>query len=111
MSQKRQIIKRTSVQASPTVREEYGKLVSEIGGLLEQARRGAARAVNAILTATYWEIGRRIVEHEQEGKARAEYGEELLAHLSKDLTIKYGRGFSRRNLEQMRTFYQGWEIF
>ena len=88
----------------------YGQLVSEISGLLEAARRGAVRSVNAILTATYWEIGRRIVEHEQSGKARAEYGEELLARLSQYLTAKHGRGFSERNLEQMRAFYLGWEI-
>lgn len=89
---------------------KYGELVSEISGLLEQARRGVARSVNAILTATYWEIGRRIVEHEQGGKARAGYGEELLVRLGNDLTKQHGRGFSWRNLYQMRLFYQGWEI-
>jgi predicted nuclease of restriction endonuclease-like (RecB) superfamily len=89
---------------------DYGRLVSDISGLLEQARRGAARSVNAILTATYWEIGRRIVEHEQGGKARAEYGEELLQSLSNDLTAKHGRGFSRQGLQKMRAFYLGWEI-
>jgi predicted nuclease of restriction endonuclease-like (RecB) superfamily len=88
----------------------YGRLVSDVAGLLEQARRGAVRAVNAILTATYWEIGRRIVEHEQRGGPRAEYGQELISRLSADLTEKHGRGFSRRNLEQMRAFYLGWEI-
>ena len=90
--------------------EEYGRLVSQISGLLEQARRGAARAVNAILTATYWEIGRRIVEHEQGGKATSDYGEKLLERLSADLTARYGRGFSRSNVAQMRAFYAGWEI-
>src|ERR1019366_7982185 len=86
---------------------DYGQLVSEISSLLEKARGGASRSVNAILTATYWEIGRRIVEHEQGGKARAEYGKELLAQLAKDLTTQHGRGFSGRNLRQMRTFYLG----
>jgi len=85
--------------------------VSDISGLLEQARRTAARSVNSILTVTYWEIGRRIVEYEQEGRARAEYGEKLLIHLSTDLTTKYGRGFSQRNLRKMRAFYLGWEIW
>lgn len=89
---------------------DYGRLVSDISGLLERARHCAARTVNSILTTTYWEIGRRIVEHEQHGKARAEYGEALLANLSRDLTAKHGRGFSKRNLEQMRAFYLGWEI-
>jgi len=88
----------------------YALLVGGISELLEQARRAAARSVNSILTATYWEIGRRIVEHEQGGQARAAYGEALLKRLANDLTRKHGRGFSERNLEQMRTFYLGWEI-
>ena len=57
------------------------------------------------MTATYWEIGRRIVESEQEGKRRAGYGEELLKKLSADLTGRFGRGFSPDNLENMRRFY------
>jgi predicted nuclease of restriction endonuclease-like (RecB) superfamily len=89
---------------------EYGGLVTGIADLLEQARRGAARAVNSILTATYWEVGRRIVEFEQGGKARAEYGEKLLKQLAHDLTSRFGRWFSERNLEQMRGLYRGWEI-
>lgn len=89
---------------------EYGGLLADISGLLDQARRASARTVNNILTATYWEIGRRIVEFEQGGKARAEYGGELLKALSRDLTAKHGRGFSRTNLQQMRLFYMGWEI-
>ena len=92
------------------VSSDYGRLMAGISDLLEQARRTAARSINSILTTTYWEIGRRIVEYEQGGKARAEYGEELLIHLSQDLTRKYGRGFSGRNLRQMRAFYLGWEI-
>ncbi len=89
----------------------YGQLVSDISVLLEQARRGAARSVNAILTATYWEIGQRIVEHEQGGKSKAGYGDELLIQLSTDLAAQHGRGFSSRNLRQMRTFYLDWEIW
>ena len=80
----------------------YGRLVSEISHLLEQSRRLAARSVNAILTTTYWEIGRRIVEHEQLGEQRAEYGDALLQRLAADLTTRHGRGFSRANLQQMR---------
>jgi predicted nuclease of restriction endonuclease-like (RecB) superfamily len=68
------------------------------------------RTTNAILTATYWEVGRQIVEYEQDGQARAEYGGQLLKRLASDLIARYGRGFSERNLEQMRTFYLGWEI-
>lgn len=87
---------------------DYGRLVSEISFLLDQARHSAVRSMNALLTATYWDIGRRIVEYEQAGKARAGYGEELLTRLSQDLTANHGRGFSGRNLRQMRTFYLGW---
>jgi len=88
----------------------YEHLVSEVQQLLTEARRQAARSVNAILTATYWEIGQRIVEFEQKGKGRAEYGEALLKRLSKDLTRNFGHGFSERNLEQMRLFYLQWPI-
>ena len=85
--------------------EEYGGLIGGIAELLEAARRNAARAVNALMTATYWEIGRRIVEFEQQGKDRAGYGEQLLDQLSADLTSRFGRGFGRRNLFQIRAFY------
>jgi len=88
----------------------YVRLVSDISGLLEQARRGVAKSVNSILTMAYREIGRRIVEFEQGGKERAEYGKQLLVRLAADLMAKYGRGFSRSNLQQMRLFYLGWEI-
>jgi predicted nuclease of restriction endonuclease-like (RecB) superfamily len=88
----------------------YGVLVSGITELLAQARHASARAVNGILTATYWEIGRRLIEFEQGGKARAEYGEAVLQRLARDLTAKLGRGFSRQNLQLMRAFYMGWQI-
>lgn len=84
---------------------EYDKTLSGFVKLLETARRNVARSANAIMTATYWEIGRRIVEIEQQGKERAEYGEELLKRLAKDLTARFGRGFGWRNLFQMRQFY------
>ena len=83
----------------------HGDLVGEIVNLLEDARRTSARAVNALMTATYWEIGRRIVEYEQKGSSRAEYGQSLLKELAADLTGRYGRGFGWRNLFQMRAFY------
>jgi predicted nuclease of restriction endonuclease-like (RecB) superfamily len=91
--------------------EPYGVLLTDISDLLDHARRTSARSVNSILTATYWEIGRRIVEFEQGGKARAEYGEGLWKRLATDLTARYGRGFSKSNLASMRGFYLGWEIF
>ena len=68
----------------------------------------AARRVNAVMTLTYWQIGRRLVEVEQGGQARAGYGTQLLQRLSADLSAQFGRGFSERNLEQMRLFYQAW---
>lgn len=85
--------------------QDYKIFVSEIQDLLEKARHQAARSINAILTATYWEVGRRIVSYDQGGKARAAYGEELLIRLSQDLTKKFARGFSPDNLETMRLFY------
>jgi hypothetical protein len=88
----------------------YAGLLTGVSELLEQARHAAARSVNAIITATYWEIGRRIVEFEQKGEKRADYGRELLKRLSKDLSARFGRGFSERNLELMRLFYISWPI-
>jgi predicted nuclease of restriction endonuclease-like (RecB) superfamily len=64
--------------------------------------------VNAVLTATYWLVGQRLVEHEQQGAERAEYGSELLKRLSQDLQSRLGRGFSERNLKQMRQLYLQW---
>ncbi len=86
-------------------RNAYGGLLAGVVDLLEKARRAAARSVNAVMTATYWEIGRRIVEFEQRGARRAEYGERVLEQLSADLGQRFGRGFSRQNLQYMRVFY------
>lgn len=88
----------------------YDDLLADVVELLEQARRTSVRSVNTVMTATYWEVGRRIVEYEQGGKKRAEYGVALLKRLSADLAGRFGRGFSERNLEQMRLFYLGWPI-
>ena len=85
--------------------EPYRGLVGGIAELLEAARRTSARTVNAIMTATYWEIGRRIVDFEQQGRARAEYGEMLLERLARDLTARFGRGFSHPNVSRFRRFY------
>ncbi len=91
--------------ALTTTPPAYAGLVTGIAELLESARHISARAVNAVMTATYWEIGRRIVEFEQEGKIRAEYGAELIIRLAADLTARFGRGFSLTNLKQFRQFY------
>lgn len=86
----------------------YDSMLSGVAGLLDEARRTSARAVNSIMTATYWEIGRRIVEYEQQGKRRAQYGAQLLERLSHDLISRFGRGFSVINLRTMRRFYECW---
>jgi Uncharacterized conserved protein len=91
-------------------RSNYRAWSGGIAALLEEARRQSARSVNAILTATYWEIGRRIVEFVQQGETRAEYGDEVLGKLSRDLTKKFGRGFAHDNLQRMRLFYQAWPV-
>jgi predicted nuclease of restriction endonuclease-like (RecB) superfamily len=88
----------------------YRELLSGVVRLIEQARLAAVRSVNVVLTSTYWVVGQRIVEHEQAGAERAAYGEELIKRLAEDLTARLGRGFSERNLEQMRLFYLGWPI-
>jgi len=94
--------------SQPTMPDSYGDIHSAIVQLLEEARRAAARNVNALMTASYWEIGRRIVEAEQGGQERAGYGEQIIKRLAEDLTTRFGRGFSRQNLQQMRLFYLGW---
>ena len=87
---------------------DYAAVHAEIVTLLDAARLAAARSVNAVMTATYWDVGRRIVEFEQAGQHRAAYGEALIVRLSGDLSGRYGRGFSRQNLQQMRQFYLAW---
>src|SRR5204863_8687398 len=85
---------------------DYDAMLNRVVRLIDEARRVSARTVNALMTATYWLIGRHIVEFEQQGKKRAEYGEELLVRMATDLTSRFGRGFSRQNLQQMRQFYE-----
>ena len=87
---------------------DYAAVHGDIVALLEAARRAAARSVNAVMTATYWAVGRRIVEGEQGGQERAAYGEALIKRLGGDLSRQFGRGFGQRNLAQMRAFYFAW---
>ncbi len=91
-----------------SIPENYNEIRAGIVGLLKTARSSAARNVNTLMTATYWEIGRRIVQSEQAGEKRAEYGELLIKRLAKDLSASFGRGFGPRNLAQMRSFYLAW---
>ena len=91
--------------AAPLLTDGYQVFLGEVSSLLAEARKQTARAVNTVLAATYWELGRRIVEFEQGGKERADYGAQLLQRLSADLRRQFGRGFSVDNLESMRLFY------
>ena len=85
--------------------DDYSGLVGDIENLLDAARRSTVRAVNALMTATYWQIGRRIVEFEQSGKKRADYGKRLLEKLSADLSSRFGRGFGLVQINTMRQFF------
>jgi len=93
-------------QSIPTA--AYAGVHEGIVALVHGARYAAARSVNGLMTSTYWEIGRRIVEAEQQGKRRAGYGDALIKRLAIDLTAQFGRGFGWRNLFQMRAFYLAW---
>jgi len=86
-------------------KSNYGHLVESIGNLLESARKQVVRTIDDVLVRTYWESGQKIVEYEQNGEVRADYGEALLKRLSMDLSLKYGQGFSRSNLQYMRLLY------
>ena len=92
--------------SAPATAATYGHLLGDIDTLLVTARRHTARAINTCMTATYWHVGRYIVEFEQNGADRANYGDALLEILASDLTEKHGRGFSKRNLHYCCQFYQ-----
>lgn len=79
--------------------------INEIKKILKNARQKAYTAVNSAMVEAYWEIGRRIVEEEQRGKERAEYGKEIVKNLSKELTEEFGKGYSYRTLREIRQFY------
>lgn len=91
------------------VKPKYEKLLAAIGLTIETARQNAIRAINTELVKANWEIGRHIVEFEQQGKERAEYGSDLLTRLSRDLRLQFGKGFGRRNVLDMRRFYLAYE--
>ncbi len=87
------------------IQKNHNEFYDRIVELLKQARNSVVRTINKTMVYTYYEIGRIIVEEEQKGKSRAEYGKQLIRELSKKLTSEFGKGFSVRNLEQMRKFY------
>ncbi len=95
----------------PEKENQYEGLINQIGIILNERRLQAAQSVNTALVQAYWEIGRYIVEFEQKGKERAEYGTRLYERLSKDLTQKYNKGFNRSNLANIRKLYIVYPIF
>ncbi len=88
----------------------YLNLLQQISDTYTQGRILAVQAVNTHITQTYWQVGRQIVEFEQGGKARAEYGKALISKLASDLSLRHGKGFSRSNLIRFRQFYLAWPI-
>ena len=97
-----EIVKKISAQTPKT---EESKLLQDIRSLITAARSSAVRNINRLQVITNFKIGRRIVEEEQKGAARAEYGKRIIPELSAHLKAEFGRGFSRSNLEYMRKFY------
>ncbi len=85
-------------------------LLDALRGLIQQGRQQALRAVDMVQVQTCWEIGRHIVEFEQDGQTRAAYGRKLLTRLAADLTAEFGKGFDASNLRYMRLFYQAFPI-
>jgi DUF1016 N-terminal domain len=83
----------------------YQDLLGRISVVYTAGRSRSQQAVNGVLIETYWQIGRHIVEFEQEGKVRAERGKGVLVQLSRDLSLQHGKGFSRSNVIRMRQFY------
>lgn len=81
-------------------------LFQQISGLVQQARQELQRSVNSAMVHTYWQIGRLIIEHEQQGESRAAYGKQQLEQLSAKLTAEFGKGFDVTNLRNMRRFYE-----
>ncbi len=88
--------------------KEYKTLIENIGVVYYQAKQNVISAVNTEMLYAYWSIGKYIIEFEQKGKA--EYGKQLLIKLAKDLSLKYGKGFSRSNLQYMRLLYKYYPI-
>lgn len=90
---------------------EFDKLYNTINQIIEEARNTVYRTANFAMVKAYWNIGKTILEEEQNGKERAEYGKQVLKELSKRLTIKYKKGFDESNLRHMRNFYQTYQKY
>jgi hypothetical protein len=85
--------------------KNYNSLLDRMAYILVEARTKVVREINKAQVLAYWEIGREMIEFQRKGKFRAEYGEELIMRLSKDMTEKFAKGFSAMNLRNMRRFY------
>ena len=83
----------------------YQSVITDIKGIISSGREHAYDAANKAMVLIYWNVGKRIVEQEQAGKERAEYGKALIDTLANELTKEFGRGFSERNLRNFRKFY------
>lgn len=87
---------------------DYDSVLTDVSALISAAKFHTAKQINSTMTGLYWRVGRRIVQNEQHGELRAGYGKQLLQQLSEDLTSRFGRGYSVRNLRHMRSFFLGW---
>ena len=106
---KKPSVSKKAITPAKTKPDGLTTLLTEVRQLIQSARRGVSTVVDTFQVTTNFEIGRRIVEHEQKGAKRAAYGAELLKELSARLSKEFGRGFSRSNLEYMRKFFLEWQ--
>jgi predicted nuclease of restriction endonuclease-like (RecB) superfamily len=106
---KKPSVSKKAITPAKTKPDGLTTLLTEVRQLIQSARRGVSTVVDTFQVMTNFEIGRRIVEHEQKGAKRAAYGAELLKELSARLTEEFGKGFSKANVEYMRRFYLEWE--
>ncbi|MBI2652144.1 hypothetical protein HYX00_01650 [Candidatus Woesearchaeota archaeon] len=88
-----------------TTKNKYHNLIEKISEIVNKSRSQLARTINTTIVNTYWSIEKYIVEFEQKGKERADYGSELMKAISRELSAKLGKGFSRSNLQNMKLLY------
>lgn len=100
----------SSLKPDNTQDPQLASLLGNLGELIREARQKVLRVVDTVQVQTCWQIGRHIVEFEQEGARRAGYGKQLLATLAQSLTAEFGKGFDNSNLRYMRLFYQAFPI-
>jgi len=94
-----------------SIDNQYNLLIRQISYLVQDSKKQVATTIDSVLVETYWNIGKYIVEFEQDGRSKAKYGDKLLVNLSNDLTTQLGKGYSKSNLFNMRLFYSRYPIF